>query len=148
MNENILQAVAVAYQLECVALDDDESHNESQLDTLGGILREELGDDFNELLAVYAVGSHADSEDMLRLARDDFDQWRRIATGAPQELLPQLFDLQAAIGNDAMSTPQELAGALRKLADELEQLERLEIGLEGFQRDANGNRVISWDFSA
>jgi hypothetical protein len=60
------------------------------------------------------------------------------------------FTLEIELGNDAMSTPADIAGALRDLAGRLEGTDTLGIRYTGHGdtiRDANNNTVGSWDVS-
>ena len=52
------------------------------------------------------------------------------------------FTLEITLGNDAMQTPQDVAAALRELANRLDAL----AGSDDEQRirDANGNTVGRW----
>lgn len=51
-----------------------------------------------------------------------------------------MFTLKIALGNDAMNSPEEVAAALRAVAD------RLDAGrTQGTILDANGNTVGTWD---
>lgn len=50
-----------------------------------------------------------------------------------------MFRLTIKLGNAEMQTPEDIAGALRDVADAVEQGRA-----DGFVHDTNGNRVGSW----
>ena len=50
-----------------------------------------------------------------------------------------MFQLTIKLGNAAMLTPEDIAGALRDAADAVEHGRT-----DGFVYDTNGNRVGSW----
>jgi hypothetical protein len=52
------------------------------------------------------------------------------------------FTLTIDLGNDAMSTPSDIADALRKLAGRIETIDGY-LG-DGVVRDVNGNTVGHW----
>lgn len=56
-----------------------------------------------------------------------------------------MFSLAIEIGNSAMESPDDVARALRRLADELETSSAAG---NGRIRDDNGNAVGRWTFSA
>ena len=54
------------------------------------------------------------------------------------------FTLTIELGNDAMQTPEDVAGALREVADDVE---RTSMPQDGHRvRDYNGNTVGRWVF--
>lgn len=58
------------------------------------------------------------------------------------------FTLEIELGNDAMRTPADLAGALQDLAGDLENAPGTEPAPSaGVIRDMNGNRVGHWQVS-
>ena len=56
------------------------------------------------------------------------------------------FTLEIELGNDAMQTGQDVAGALRKEAQRLAEFCKKDLrpGAEGLIRDVNGNTVGKW----
>lgn len=54
----------------------------------------------------------------------------------------QRFALEINLGNDAMSTPQDVAEAIRRVADRVDGLGDLSGGI----RDLNGNTVGRYGF--
>ena len=52
------------------------------------------------------------------------------------------FRLGIELGNDAMQTPEDVADALRDIADRIERGDLTGGGI----RDENGNTVGSWDY--
>jgi hypothetical protein len=65
--------------------------------------------------------------------------------------MPQDFKLTIALGNNAMQTAEDVAGALRGLADHVAQIgEYVDFGGyrdAGKVRDENGNAVGTWKLS-
>jgi hypothetical protein len=55
------------------------------------------------------------------------------------------FTLNIELGNAAMESPQDVAAALRKVADRLERIESVEAN--GRIGDLNGNTVGSWNYA-
>lgn len=56
------------------------------------------------------------------------------------------FNCNIELGNDAMQNPQELAEALRELANRIENIDETTI-LDGAKiLDDNGNEVGSWEY--
>jgi hypothetical protein len=56
------------------------------------------------------------------------------------------FELTISLGNDAMNNEQDLADAIRKVANSVEQFS-IEAGstiIGGTTRDENGNKVGTW----
>jgi hypothetical protein len=56
--------------------------------------------------------------------------------------MPERFTLTVELGNAAMSTPEDVADALREVADALEAG-----ASSGIVRDVNGNTVGRWELA-
>ena len=55
---------------------------------------------------------------------------------------PTRFELHITMGNDAMQTGEDVAEALRRIADKLEHGR-----IDGPVMDLNGNKVGTWELS-
>jgi len=55
------------------------------------------------------------------------------------------FSLEIELGNDAMSTPDDVAYLLGVVAEQLDAVDAFGPGDEGRTRDVNGNTVGRWE---
>jgi hypothetical protein len=60
---------------------------------------------------------------------------------------PDQVIVEIDVGNDAMQTPQEVAGVLWQVAASFDGLGELVVGDTGSARDGNGNTIVKWRVS-
>lgn len=58
------------------------------------------------------------------------------------------FSMNIELGNDAMQQPQELADALREVANKIAAIDPTDTNAGGKVLDDNGNEVGTWEYEA